>query len=264
MLAPRLLARDLRAVVRFDETGVAVQSVEAEVAGGRMTAELSAERRLDGLVAQGQVRFVNADAGDLLPGDGVLSGRITLDMTAKGSGRSASALIGSLAGNGSFTLQNGKVEHLDPTVFDAVIRAVDGGLPVDAARVRNWLDKALAARALPVNLAEGTVTLTAGQARLSNTVVHTPAAELTAGGSINLVDGGTRGATDAGWAVRHRGHCASSTEDRDSIERARCRPEADDRRRGARELACAALGRAAIEKTGGPRRPRVCDRCTLR
>ncbi|MGE3159195.1 MAG: AsmA family protein [Xanthobacteraceae bacterium] len=190
MLAPKLLARDLRAVVRFNETGVAVQSVEAEVAGGRMTAELSAERRLEGLVAQGQVRFVNADAGELLPGDGVLSGRITLDMTAKGSGRSASALIGSLAGNGSFTLQNGKVEHLDPTVFDAVIRAVDGGLPVDAARVRNWLDKALAARALPVNLAEGTVTLTAGQARLSNTVVHTPAAELTAGGSINLVDGG--------------------------------------------------------------------------
>jgi large subunit ribosomal protein L24 len=164
--------------------------VEAEFAGGRMTAELSAERRPDGLAAQGQVRFVNADAGELLPGDGVLSGRITLDMTALGSGRSASALIGSLAGNGSFTLRNGKVEHLDPGVFDAVIRAVDSGLPVDAPRVRAWLDKALAARALPVELAEGTITLTAGQARLSNTVVHTPAAELMAGGSVNLADGG--------------------------------------------------------------------------
>ena len=190
MLAPKLLARDVRAVVRFDETSVTVQSVEAEVAGGRMTAELTAERRPDGLAAHGHVRFVNANADELLPGDGVLSGRITLDMTAKGSGRSASALIGSLAGNGSFTLQNGKVEHLDPTVFDAVIRAVDGGLPVDAARVRTWLDKALAARALPVDLAEGTITLTAGQARLSNIVVHTPAAELTAGGSVNLADGG--------------------------------------------------------------------------
>ena len=190
MLAPKLLARDLRAVVRFDETSVSIQSVEAEVGGGRMTAELSAARRPDGLAAQGQVRFANANAGELLPGDGVLSGRITLDMTAKGSGRSAGALIGSLAGNGSFTLQNGKVEHLDPTVFDAVIRAVDGGLPVDTARVRTWLDKALAARALPVDLAEGTITLTAGQARLSNTVVHTPAAELTAGGSVNLADGG--------------------------------------------------------------------------
>ena len=138
----------------------------------------------------GQVRFANANAGELLPGDGVLSGRITLDMTAKGSGRSATALIGSLAGNGSFTLENGKVEHLDPAVFDAVIRAVDGGLPIDAARVRTWLDKALAARALPVDLAEGTITLTAGQARLSNTIVRTPAAELTAGGSVNLADGG--------------------------------------------------------------------------
>jgi large subunit ribosomal protein L24 len=190
MLTPKLLARDVRATVRFDEKSLGVQSVEAEVAGGRMTAELTAERRADGLAASANIRFANADAAELLPGDGVMSGRITLDMTAEGSGRSATALVGSLTGNGSFTVDNGTVERLDPAVFDALTRAVDGGLPIDAVRVRTWLDKALAARALPVTRAEGSITLTAGQARLSNTTVRTPAVELTAGGSANLADGG--------------------------------------------------------------------------
>ncbi len=190
MLTPKLLARDVSATVRFDEKSLGVQSVEAEVAGGRMAAEVTAERRADGIAASANIRFANANAAELLPGDGAMSGRITLDMAAEGSGRSATALVGSLSGNGSFTLENGTVERLDPAVFDALMRAVDGGLPIDAGRVRTWLDKALAARALPVTRAEGTITLTAGQARLSNTIVRTPAVELTAGGSVNFADGG--------------------------------------------------------------------------
>ncbi len=189
MLTSKLLARDVRATLRFDETSIVLQTVEAEVAGGRMTAEFTAQRQADGLEARGHVRFAAANAAELLPGDGAVSGRITLGMSAEGSGRSATALIGSLAGTGSFTIENGKVERLDPAVFDALIRAVDGGLPIDAVRVRTWLDKALAARALPVTFGEGTITLSSGQARLSNVIVRTPAAELTAGGSFSLADG---------------------------------------------------------------------------
>ena len=38
---------------------------------------------------------------------------------------SAVALIGSLEGGGTFTLENGGLVRLDPAAFDAVIRAVD-------------------------------------------------------------------------------------------------------------------------------------------
>ena len=190
MLVPKLLAREFRATVRFDERGVALQDVDGEVAGGRMTAEFTALRGAEGLATRGHVRFAAANAAELLPGDGAFGGQITLDLTAEGSGRSASALIGSLTGNGSFTLQNGTIERLDPAVFDALTRAVDGGLPMDAVRVRGWLDKALAARALPVSLAEGSIILTAGQVRLGNMVVHADGAELTAGGSFSLIDAG--------------------------------------------------------------------------
>ena len=84
------------------------------------------------------------------------------------------------------------MERLDPAVFDALMRAVDAGLPIDAVRVRAWIEKALAASALPITLAEGAITITAGQARLNNTIVRTPAADLTAGGSFNLGRCGNR------------------------------------------------------------------------
>ena len=148
MLVPKLLARDLRATVRFDDSGVVLQGVNAEVGGGRMTAELAARYGAEGLATRGHVRFAAADAAELLPGDGAFRGQITVDLAAEGSGRSANALIGSLTGNGSFSLQNGTIERLDPAVFDVLIRAVDGGLPTDAGRVRAFLDKALAAQAL--------------------------------------------------------------------------------------------------------------------
>ena len=188
MLVPKLLARDLRATVRFDDSGVVLQGVNAEVGGGRMTAELAARYGAEGLATRGHVRFAAANAAELLPGDGAFRGQITVDLAAEGSGRSANALIGSLTGNGSFTLQNGTIERLDPAVFDVLLRAVDGGLPTDAGRVRAFLDKALAAQALPIALAEGSIALTAGQARLGKMIVHTPGAELTAGGSFNLMD----------------------------------------------------------------------------
>ena len=69
------------------------------------------------------------------------------------------ALIGSLEGSGIFTLENGRVVRLDPAAFDAVIRAVDQGLPIDATRVRDRMDAALARRRPGHPLAEGAITI---------------------------------------------------------------------------------------------------------
>ena len=188
MLAPRLLARDAHAVLRFSDAEVALQDVDAEVAGGRLAGELTVQRRADGVNARGNFRFAGAKAAELLPGDGWLSGRLTLDLSVEGSGRSANALIGSLGGAGSFTLEDGLLARLDPSVFDALVHAVDSGLPIDAARVRGWLEKELATRALPISLAEGAITIVDGQARLNNTIVRSRSVDLALDGSVNLAD----------------------------------------------------------------------------
>jgi len=98
------------------------------------------------------------------------------------------ALVGSLAGSGSFTLENARAARLDPAAFDAVIRAVDQGLPIDAIRVRDRMDGALASGGLPVTLAEGAIAIDAGQARLSNSVVRVQRGDLAVNGSVNLAE----------------------------------------------------------------------------
>jgi large subunit ribosomal protein L24 len=188
-LTPKLAARDVRGVLQFSDSELALQAIEGEVAGGRLSGELAFMRRAEGLTARSSVKLAGASAAELLPGDGLLSGRLTLDVNVEGTGMSAVALVGSLGGSGTFVLERGRVVRLDPDAFDAVIRAVDGGLPIDAIRVRDRMDAALASGVLTFALAEGALAINAGQARLSNTTVRAQGADLAVSGSVNLADG---------------------------------------------------------------------------
>jgi uncharacterized protein involved in outer membrane biogenesis len=188
-LTPKLAARDVRGVVRFGDSELALQGIDGAIAGGRLTAELTFLRRTDGLTARTRLRLVGANAAELLPGDGSLSGRLTLDATAEGAGMSPVALVGSLAGSGSFTLENARATRLDPGAFDNIVRAVDQGLPIDGVKVRDRADAALARGPLAVTLAEGAITINDGQARLSNPTVRAQRADLAVNGNVNLAEG---------------------------------------------------------------------------
>src|SRR5262249_59587733 len=129
------------------------EAIAGAIGGGRVAADLPVLRRPGGRAARGRVHLAGANAAELLPGDGALSGGLTLEVTAEGTGMSPVALVGSLAGSGSFTLENARAARLDPAAFDTVIRAVDQGLPIDAIRVRDRMDAALASGGLAVSLA---------------------------------------------------------------------------------------------------------------
>ncbi len=189
-LTPKLSARDVRGVLQFGDAELALQAIEGDVAGGRLAGELSFLRRSEGLTVRSRIQLAGASAAELLPGDGLLSGRLTLDVSVEGAGMSPIALINSLGGSGTFTLEKGRVVRLDPAAFDAVIRAVDQGLPIDATRVRDRMDAALGSGVLTFALAEGALAINAGQARLSNTTVRAQGADLAVSGSVNLADGG--------------------------------------------------------------------------
>jgi large subunit ribosomal protein L24 len=188
-LTPKLSAQDLRGVLHFGETQLALQVTDGTLAGGRMTGELVFLRDGEGLIARSRLWLTAANAAELLPGEGVLSGRLTLNVATEGTGMSAVALVGSLSGGGTFKLENARVVRLDPTAFDTVIRAVDQGLPIDAVRIRDRMDAALASGVLAVPLAEGTITIEAGQARLSGTTVRAQRADVAVSGGVNLAEG---------------------------------------------------------------------------
>jgi hypothetical protein len=187
-LTPKLEARDFKGVVHFGDSRIALQATEGSLAGGRITGDLIFLRESEGLIARTRFELVGANAAELLPGDGTISGRLRLGVTAEGTGMSAVALIGSLEGGGTFTLENGRVARLDPRAFEAVIRAVDQGLPIESNRLRDRMDSALAGGALAVARAEGAITIVAGQARMSNAMAGERGTELGLIGRVRLAE----------------------------------------------------------------------------
>ena len=72
----------------------------------------------------------------------------------------------------------------------SVMRAVDRGLPIDAARVGDRMTSALAGGALGIRRAESGISIEGGQARLlSNPVLATPSVDLAVNAHINLAEG---------------------------------------------------------------------------
>jgi uncharacterized protein involved in outer membrane biogenesis len=188
-LTPTIEAHDFSAVARFGPSQAALSLTQATVAGGRLVGELSFERERAGVVARTRFNLDDANAAELLPGDGAISGRLRAQLSAQGTGMSAVALIGSLEGTGNFTLEDGKLARLDPRAFESVIRAVDQGLPIDANRLRERTDSALASGALALPRGEGAITIAAGQARVSNAMAGEHGSELAVSGRVDLTSG---------------------------------------------------------------------------
>lgn len=189
-LTQKLAITDFGGAAHFSDGQLALQVNEGQLAGGRVAGDLIFLHQNDGMIARSHITVTGANAAELLPGDGSVTGKLTLDLSAEGNGLSPVALAGSLTGSGMFRLEGSKLVRLDPTAFRTVIRAVDQGLPIDAGRIRDRTEAALATGVLPVNRAEGAIAINAGQARLqSNPMLATPGADLAVTAGLALADG---------------------------------------------------------------------------
>jgi large subunit ribosomal protein L24 len=189
-LSPLLQAGQMRGVVRFDPSQVVLEDIESEFAGGRLGGRLAFATGADGVSTRATVMLSGADAAAVL-GDRQkprITGRLGFRAELEGAGRSPAAFVGSLSGTGSITLENAQLAGLNPRVFDAVIRAVDLGIPSDTDRIRDFVMTALETATLPASRAEATVTVTAGRARLSNVVARTSGADLAVSANVGLAD----------------------------------------------------------------------------
>src|SRR5262249_53488208 len=166
VLTPNLVAENLHGVLNFGSSDIVLDDFEAVIAGGRVSGRLAFERNGDELGTRSHVRVTKADMTALLPGDRPpISGRLNLDAEIQGRGRSPVALIGSLQGNGSFSLEGGRFARLDPSSFEAVIRSVDQGLPIELTQIREHMEAALGRGALSIQ-GDGFIAVTAGQVSL--------------------------------------------------------------------------------------------------
>jgi large subunit ribosomal protein L24 len=190
-LTPAVMARQFhgRLVLSGDE--VALDDVSGTLAGGAMSGKLAFKAGLDGLTTRMNVSLNNGDVTALLPAAArpPVSGRLNVQLQVEGSGRSPATLVGSLHGEGKVSLSGGQFAGLDPRAFAAVTRAVDQGVPVEAAKIENLAGKALASGQLKVKTAEGTLAVGAGQIRLTDAKATGEGADLAMSGVFDLTNG---------------------------------------------------------------------------
>jgi uncharacterized protein involved in outer membrane biogenesis len=187
-LTPGLAIRQVRAGLRMGDSDIALDDIEGELAGGRLTGAIAVRRIADGVAAHGRLALADADAAAVLPGEGraAVSGRLNLQIETDGTGLSLATLVGSLSGSGTATLTAGEIAGFDPAAFDAVIRAVDQDSSIDAAKVRDVAAAAMDRGGLRVARADGAFSIAAGEVRLSTMILQGEGADLSATGRFDL------------------------------------------------------------------------------
>jgi len=190
-LLPQLTAREFNATLSLGKDEFSLDNMTGDVAGGRLSGRLSFRAAEDGLSAHAKLALTGVDAAGLLASGArpAVTGTLALSGETEGTGLSPVALFGSLRGSGKFTLTDAQLAGLDPRAFDAVTRAVDQGLAIDAARISDVVGKALESGRLSVKRAEGTIAVSAGQARLSKFSADSDDAQLSLAGNLDLTDG---------------------------------------------------------------------------
>ena len=190
-LVPGLIARNPRGVLRMGDGQLGLENLEAELAGGGLHADVTLRSTAEGLNAKGKLSLTNVDLPAFLPPADrpLINGRLSLQAEAQGAGRSATTLLGSLSGVGTVVLDGARLSHLDPKVFEGAMHAVDQGLAIETAKIRDAVAPVLDKGDLVIPRAQGNLTATSGQVRVINLVAKAEGIDLAVTGALDLADG---------------------------------------------------------------------------
>ncbi len=188
-LAPGLQVRDLAGAIRLTSSELAFDDLTGQVAGGKFTGAVSFRRSGDTVNAQARMILKGSDARAVITsGEGTpISGKLNAQIEVEGTGLTPRALIGSINGTGTVSLEKGEIAKLDPKVFAGAMRAVDQGMPLDAGKLRDFVAPALDAGRLTLKDAEGAIGIVNGQARLGTVIAKADGADLAMSGNFDLV-----------------------------------------------------------------------------
>lgn len=183
------LVKDLRTSLRLDPSGLSAEAIEGEIADGKLSGEISLRKAAEGLNLKARLGLQNVDAQVALPlENNPLRGRLGLQFDVEGMGLSPKALIGSLAGNGTVSLERASVSGLDPRVFPTVMRAADRGLQLEPAKIRDAVTPWIDSGALEIAHADGVIAIAGGQVRLPTLIARAKGADVSASGNLDLVN----------------------------------------------------------------------------
>jgi hypothetical protein len=187
-LTPSLVARDLGGVVHFQPGAITIDDVDGSFGGGRLSAALAFRRNANAVAAHAKVAITDASAAALLgPALNIAGGKLGLTLEGDGLGATPAALVGSLHGNGTASVEAAQFAGLDPAAFTAALQAAGQTAPIDMNKVQAAVNGALANGRVMVAAANAAVPIAAGAVNLNHVVLKAAqGAELALDGSVDL------------------------------------------------------------------------------
>ncbi len=186
-LSGPLVADDARFSLKFGAAETAIESFSASLGGGRLTGSAKFARG-EALALEARAVLSGADLARLLAGAGIktdLSGRGELTLVFAGSGKTPTALVASLAGQGVLAMESFEIAQLDPAALAAVL-ATTSNPPPDETKTALLLASLFTRGPLALARVEAPVTLVAGIARVSSVRASAGQVQVAALGSIDL------------------------------------------------------------------------------
>ena len=193
--SPQMVIDDERSIeavtfdYSWDNEEIRIRSFFGEIGGGTVNVEaaLCCAANLPGKSMTGRFTLNGVRMDALLPQApaDTLDGRLTLGGQFQGGGDSFRSLAGALNGDGSFTIEDLRIENLSPGVFRAVA-AIEDIIAIEADDLETFVRTALDADAFEANEAGGLFALVGGVARTSNIAIEGGEARLLGGGTLAL------------------------------------------------------------------------------
>ena len=184
--------RPVSGALKGDGQSLVLENARAGIGGGEALLDLDARQTNQG-VSQGtsfnaRLQLSGVDGSALryrnlrMP-----DGKVALQMTLAGQGRSAAGLTGALSGAGVLTLTDARVAGLDTRAFDVAMRASDGGQATDDLRLKEIVAPVLAAGALTVPSAQIPFTIRDGRLRIEAATLESERARIAIAGGYDLL-----------------------------------------------------------------------------
>lgn len=173
--------------IKSDGRTLTVENLKGRLGGGDVSATIDARPGANGLALNGRVELSGIDSAALsYRGLKMPAGRVSAQTTLATEGRSMQALVNTLSGNGTLTLDKASIPGLDPRVFETAIRATDAGQVTDDVKLRQIVDPLLAGGTLAVASAQIPFIIRDGRIRVSATALEAKDARVIVSGGYDI------------------------------------------------------------------------------
>ena len=200
-LAPGLELTGAKAKLSLRADELRLDAIEGGAFGGQAHGALSLSAQSGNVAADGRMRIEGGRFEDIVwkrGGRAVASGTVDADVSFSGSGRSLSAIVSSLTGEGAVSVSDGSIAGLSPVAFDRIVDAADRGAEIDEAKAEELLAAYLDLGALDFNRADMTFSVAGGVARATRFAIDGDGLSSFVTGQIDL----NKLTLDSAWSVR--------------------------------------------------------------